>query len=160
MINMDTVKWKRTHEQNVQHVLKFRKSMQAFVRDIKTGKPCVDCGVSYAPHVMQFDHVRGKKEFNLSSVSSHFVAKHRVLAEIEKCEIVCANCHAERTHSRRVKSGSVQKAEDIACAANRKAVHGSASMYSYHRCRCRVCRSGHAARQRAFRASKKAKQPL
>jgi len=64
--------------------------------------PCHDCGVKYPYYVMQFDHIpeRGEKKFNLSSTGG--TSRKRVEEEIAKCEIVCANCHTERTHSRRI----------------------------------------------------------
>src|SRR5690242_7976843 len=30
-------------------------------------KPCADCGIQYDYWIMQFDHVRGKKSFNVCS---------------------------------------------------------------------------------------------
>ncbi len=64
-------------------------------------KPCADCGVQYPYYVMEFDHLDGDaKHFNVSAgvtCASH----ERLLAEIAKCEVVCANCHAERTHQRK-----------------------------------------------------------
>jgi hypothetical protein len=62
-------------------------------------KPCSDCGVSYPSHVMDFDHVRGEKTFNISRALR--VSKEKLLEEIEKCEVVCANCHRIRTYERR-----------------------------------------------------------
>lgn len=70
---------------------------QAF-RALKSG-PCTDCGVSYPYYVMQFDHVHGKKKYNLSHRSASFGSKE-FMEELAKCELVCANCHAERTHQR------------------------------------------------------------
>jgi hypothetical protein len=76
--------------------------MRAFAASLKTGKPCADCGIQYPPYVMQYDHVRGKKEFVISSqVSRGQVSMSRLLSEIEKCDLVCANCHAIRTFTRR-----------------------------------------------------------
>jgi hypothetical protein len=46
---------------------------------------------------MQFDHVKGVKVTNISRSSMILGQLDRLLAEIEKCEVVCANCHAERT---------------------------------------------------------------
>lgn len=62
-------------------------------------RPCVDCGVQYPPEVMQFDHVRGEKLFNLSRTPPA-LSVSRLQAEIVKCEVVCANCHALRTARR------------------------------------------------------------
>jgi hypothetical protein len=48
---------------------------------------------------MQWDHVpeRGPKLFNLSRAD---YGMEKVLAEIAKCDLVCANCHAIRTWNR------------------------------------------------------------
>ena len=73
----------------------------AIARAIKS-RPCVDCNVQYAPWIMQFDHVRGKKVADVSTLAQHGSEK-AMLEEIEKCDVVCANCHADRTHRRRSK---------------------------------------------------------
>ena len=62
-------------------------------------QPCADCDVKYPPHVMDFDHVRGEKEFGIGE-SYYRVGRKRLLAEIAKCDVVCANCHRERTFVR------------------------------------------------------------
>lgn len=59
--------------------------------------PCADCGVRYPPYVMQFDHVRGEKLFELGVAPNRHISEARVRDELAKCEVVCANCHAERT---------------------------------------------------------------
>jgi len=63
-------------------------------------KRCVDCKKKFPPICMDFDHVRGKKLF---SISSHYdkVPMKALLKEIKKCEITCANCHRIRTDKRR-----------------------------------------------------------
>ena len=64
-------------------------------------RPCADCGIQYPYYVMDFDHRdEGLKEFALNSV--HRVTKRAILREIAKCDVVCANCHRERTHRRRL----------------------------------------------------------
>ena len=62
--------------------------------------PCVDCGGSFPAWVMQFDHVRGEKSRILSHMKTYSLK--RIQEEIDKCEPVCANCHADRTERRRV----------------------------------------------------------
>lgn len=67
-------------------------------------RPCADCGVQYPYYVMDFDHRDGRlKEFSLNAV--HRATKRAILREIEKCDVVCSNCHRERTHRRRVACG-------------------------------------------------------
>lgn len=61
--------------------------------------PCVDCGETYPYYVMQFDHVRGDKIRHVSKMV--LFSPDTILAEIAKCDLVCANCHAVRTFLRR-----------------------------------------------------------
>ncbi len=63
-------------------------------------RPCADCGVPYPSWVMQFDHLGDKTDLVSKFVTRGNVA--RLLAEIKKCDVVCANCHAQRTHDRLV----------------------------------------------------------
>lgn len=60
--------------------------------------PCVDCGES-DPVVLEFDHLRDKA-FDIGGKLADR-AWSDILAEIEKCEVVCANCHRRRTATRR-----------------------------------------------------------
>lgn len=64
-------------------------------------KPCADCGIKYPYYVMQFDH-RGDddKVYTISQFNRKGFSLKRLMAEIEKCDVVCANCHAERTFRR------------------------------------------------------------
>lgn len=62
--------------------------------------PCMDCGVTYPPYVMDFDHRPGEEKlFTIASQLAQ-VGLEKLLAEVEKCDIVCANCHRVRTHER------------------------------------------------------------
>lgn len=60
--------------------------------------PCADCGQSYPPVVMDFDHL-GDKVANVSRLVTAGSVKNLV-AEIAKCEVVCSNCHRIRTWNR------------------------------------------------------------
>lgn len=62
-------------------------------------QPCADCGISYEPHIMEFDHVRGEKKFNIGALGRN-VKTDELIAEMNKCDVVCGNCHAQRTYSR------------------------------------------------------------
>ena len=44
--------------------------------------PCTDCGISYAPHVMQFDHVRGKKLLPIGSVTARIKTTKALIEEM------------------------------------------------------------------------------
>ena len=83
-------KWQRTKQG------KLREEARIIIRAAKN-KPCADCDKKYPHYVMDFDHVRGKKSFTVGRILSR--PNIRALKrEIKKCEIVCSNCHRERTH--------------------------------------------------------------
>ncbi len=63
--------------------------------------PCLDCHRSFAWYVMEFDHREpGQKTAEVTRLSGQ-ASLRRLLEEIAKCDIVCANCHRVRTHVRR-----------------------------------------------------------
>lgn len=69
------------------------------INRLREGEECVDCG-NKDTRVLEFDHVpeRGKKVKNITNASLGVAARIR---ELEKCDIVCANCHRIRTYIRR-----------------------------------------------------------
>jgi hypothetical protein len=85
-----------------------RKRMVEFVWTLKA-RPCVDCGKSYPPYVMDFDHVpgRGAKLFNLSQVSKAGYSRERLTLEAAKCDVVCSNCHRERSWRRNLQYAEI-----------------------------------------------------
>ncbi len=73
--------------------------LRDFIREFKDGKSCLDCNVAYPHYVMDFDHRdAAEKSFILSRGFAY--SKKRIVDEIAKCDLVCANCHRERTFSR------------------------------------------------------------
>lgn len=73
----------------------------ALVNEIKSMGSCVDCGED-DPVVLDFDHVRGVKVCDISRMAHAGYRTWRIMEEIEKCEIRCANCHRRVTHKRRI----------------------------------------------------------
>lgn len=76
---------------------------QKFILSVKRRSKCVECNNSN-PIVLEFDHVRGKKAGNIADMVRAGSGLERIIAEIEKCDIVCANCHRIRTWRRRMKN--------------------------------------------------------
>ena len=59
----------------------------------KEGQSCRKCGIVYPPYVLDWHHKNPKEKlFNLSKASFR-VSRSRLLAEMAKCELLCANCH-------------------------------------------------------------------
>ena len=60
--------------------------------------PCMDCGVKYPYYVMDLDHRDPSKKSGSINMVMNKGSWKNYLLEIEKCDVVCANCHRERTH--------------------------------------------------------------
>jgi hypothetical protein len=70
-----------------------RREMLAEIKDV----PCQDCGGSFPSCAMDFDHRDpSEKQFDIGKTVTR--AWDKILLEIDKCDIVCANCHRIRTH--------------------------------------------------------------
>lgn len=66
------------------------------IRKIKLDSGCVDCGYNQHFAALDFDHVNGEKYRVVSDLTGYRWGT--VLAEIEKCEVRCANCHRIKTY--------------------------------------------------------------
>jgi NAD-dependent dihydropyrimidine dehydrogenase PreA subunit len=95
--------WKRHYRQNRDQYLKRNKDRKEesrqFLQDYKTGKSCMDCGETYPHYVLDFDHRDPSDKKKCVSQMLSYSLK-TIIKEIEKCDLVCANCHRIRTHSR------------------------------------------------------------
>lgn len=79
-----------------------RQRIREFLTGYLAQHPCVDCGET-DPVVLEFDHVRGTKVAEVSSFVRNLASMKRILAEIAKCDVRCANCHRRRTAAERMK---------------------------------------------------------
>lgn len=81
---------------------KSRARNRLYVQEAKRG-PCVDCGKTFDPDCMDFDHIasRGEKLFNVGNLGGSACSIELIKTEILKCDLVCACCHRLRTKQRR-----------------------------------------------------------
>jgi hypothetical protein len=66
-----------------------------FAMDVLRACGCVDCG-ELDLCVLEFDHV-GEKTATVMRLARQEVGLARLSAEIQRCEVRCANCHRRRT---------------------------------------------------------------
>lgn len=76
-----------------------RRELSEYVRKEKD-KPCLDCNIKYPHYVMEYDHIGDDKISTVSNMVNSAVSLKKLQTEIAKCELVCSNCHRERTFSR------------------------------------------------------------
>jgi len=78
---------------------KYQQSRRELINKIKLEKGCCKCGYNEHSAALDFNHISGVKSFSISQDPK--VALARLLAEIDKCEVLCANCHRIHTYENR-----------------------------------------------------------
>ena len=69
--------------------------------EYKGGK-CQKCGYNKCEGALQFHHRNPEeKEFSLSQINLNDteITLNKIIQEIDKCDLLCANCHAEEHYS-------------------------------------------------------------
>lgn len=77
---------------------KSRERILTYILDKKKA-PCLDCNHCFPREAMDFDHLDPSTKVERLGVLRNSTFEV-VVAEIAKCELVCANCHRKRTKAR------------------------------------------------------------
>lgn len=74
-------------------VTKRRKQLKETLTEYKQLRKCERCG-DKRYYVLEFHHLHSKKN-NIANMIANANSWERILKEIEKCQLLCANCHKE-----------------------------------------------------------------
>lgn len=86
-----------------QRIIERRNENAVWLAEYKVARGCVDCGYRGHAEALEFDHLPGfAKRADVAALLHRGKTRNQLLEEINKCELVCANCHRVRTASRRV----------------------------------------------------------
>ena len=77
----------------------YKQKVRDYISTYLGKNPCIDCGMS-DKRVLEFDHVRGEKLFNISDGIKRQMNLDKIKNEIKKCDVRCANCHRIVTSER------------------------------------------------------------
>lgn len=69
--------------------------VRKFLQDYRSERGCKDCGIRDW-RVLEFDHLHNKK-YTIASTKFRSLGMEAIKNELDKCEVVCANCHRIRT---------------------------------------------------------------
>jgi hypothetical protein len=85
----------KVRKKQIDHKKAYKKENRQMLYNYMLDKKCIKCGESDIA-CLQFDH---KDEFKKSFCISMGMGKswNTILKEINKCQILCANCHHKRT---------------------------------------------------------------
>ena len=98
----------RTYQDRAEYikraVIKRRKKLRQMAVDYKGGK-CVRCGYNRCKEALDFHHEDpNEKEFGIS-MKGITRSWAKIRAEVDKCILICANCHREE-HARKTAASS------------------------------------------------------
>lgn len=100
--------YKNNRQTHIKRNIARRQQFRTLLQKLKHNKKCLDCKKRHPHWRLDYDHVRGKKAFSLGVAVKLGYGMERIMAEIAKCELVCSNCHRDRTWRRR-KRGARKK---------------------------------------------------
>lgn len=83
---------KKYREINKEKIRKKQKRRQKRLDNYKTKLGCQYCGYNKYAIILQFHHKFGK-DFHIDN--NRFIISERTKKELEKCILLCANCHKE-----------------------------------------------------------------
>ena len=86
--------WAMANKELVNHYSKnHRDTRREFLDIIKLEEGCQTCGYNEHPRALQFDHINpAEKLFNIAHLLT--CSMDKLLTELEKCRVLCANCHS------------------------------------------------------------------
>lgn len=76
-----------------------QKIISEYLQKVKS-VPCADCGVQYEWFIMELDHLPQFEKVDRVSRLARSRSMAVIVAEVAKCDVVCANCHTRRTYLR------------------------------------------------------------
>ena len=69
---------------------------KSIINMIKLNRGCAICGYNESATALDFHHIdRKNKKYNISAMVREGFSMREILQEIEKCEVLCSNCHRE-----------------------------------------------------------------
>jgi len=127
----------REHDRILARINARRDAIRGRIVEYLRAHPCVDCREPDII-VLQFDH-RRDKSFDVGSMIAAGASWSRVAAEIAKCDVRCANCHARKTAlDRGYRKLAAAPTTDVAVAQRVETVQ--MELGTSETITCRVCR--------------------
>lgn len=69
------------------------------LKEYLVNRGCVDCGYNKHHAALEFDHMPGFVKYK-NVMAMCWDSWEKIWAEVDKCEVVCSNCHSIRTYNR------------------------------------------------------------
>ena len=89
----DKRKYSDRREELIKAVIKRRRKIKTLAVQYKGGR-CQVCGYNKCQAALELHHIKGRKEFGITD-KGYTRSWNKVKEELDKCILVCANCHRE-----------------------------------------------------------------
>lgn len=97
--------YKNNKEYYVKRNRRQQQLLISYARATKTNKTCMDCKLPQPWWRLDFDHrEETNKLTDISTAVRERCGIKKLQTEMDKCDLVCSNCHRDRTHFRRQRS--------------------------------------------------------
>ena len=95
--------YQRHREKRLAKVYERKAAIHEYIQGIKNQMYCADCGERH-PAALQFHHLNSdEKTFSIGKAVNRGFSLDRIKKEMQKCAVLCANCHAIRHYNMRNK---------------------------------------------------------
>lgn len=85
--------YERNRQQHIDEVLERKREINVWLKEYKARLSCQNCGENH-PACLDFHHRDpSTKDNTLAQAVARGWSKKRILDEIEKCDVLCSNCH-------------------------------------------------------------------
>ena len=85
----------RTKEKYIASAKRYKQNLKNWFKELKGSLKCEMCGET-KPWRLTFHHSNPlEKETEISSMVQNHCSKKRILQEINKCQVLCHNCHSD-----------------------------------------------------------------
>lgn len=119
-------------------VSKRRDQLKLKAIEYKGGK-CERCEYSKCIAALEFHHLNPKEKDFAISTSGHTRSWEKIKVELDKCILVCCRCHREIHDDGNLEKKHEQYNSQVKVKTEIR--HGSRVAYTYHKCRCEICRT-------------------
>ena len=73
---------------------KTKLAKRKYIQDMKKAKGCSNCGYDKNPDILHFHHIKPETKIdNISRMVGKNNSLEKILAEIDKCKLLCITCH-------------------------------------------------------------------
>lgn len=98
--------WKQKNYQNKKEyfLARQRKRRECFKRilEVAKNKPCIDCGHIFQTCAMDLHHRNPEEKIRDVANLQNFSSEKKLREEIDKCDVICSNCHRVRSYKEQV----------------------------------------------------------